>query len=176
MNRAKSLACTFGFSLLAACATEPQDEPVAETAEAALSSRPVTEAECSSYKKQYPITTTTTLSTGDVVSAPLRACDMNIGAIFGTIDLSFAKALFAGTGHVPLEVHRFGKPVTGLARLYFVDYVSMDLGPYREMIVLVDGAESTASADAKRLVWANPSPPCYRRSIPSRGPSRSSSS
>lgn len=142
--------------LLAACAAETDESIETGTAEAELSSRPVTAAECAAYQRQYPVTETRTLSTGDVVGLPLRACDMNISAIFGTIDLAFAKELFSGTGYVPLEVHRLGKPVTGLARLYFVDYVSMDLGPYREMIVLVDGAESTASLDAKHLTWANP--------------------
>lgn len=156
MNTIQRLLPVASLALLSACATEADDAMETSTAEAALSSRPVTSTECAAWKAEYPVTRTKTLSTGDVVGIPARTCDMNLAAIFGTIDLSFANELFAGTDYVPLRVHRLGKPVTALARIYFVDYLSVDFGPYREMMVLVDGAEASASADAKNLTWVNP--------------------
>src|SRR5262249_54145770 len=85
-----------------------------------------------------------------------HACDVNSTAIFGTVDLGFAQQLLQGTGRQPIAVVQNGKPVMGLARLYVINYVSTDLGPYNEFILLIDAVEANASADAKTLKWANP--------------------
>jgi hypothetical protein len=143
------------LSLVGGCASPNDDEETGSTDEAALSSRPVTANECRAWQNEYPVSKQETLSTGDVVPVPLRACDMNVAAVFGTIDLSFAQQVFAGTGYVPLEVVRPGKPNAGMVRLYFIDYLTADLQPYREFVVLVDGAEATATADAKKLTYVN---------------------
>lgn len=146
------------FIALAGCAVsddEAAPEITGETA-AALSGRPLTAADCKDFVAKHPFTSTTTLSTGVAVGTPFRGCDLNSGAIFGTIDFAFAQQLMAGTGRVPIQVRQFGKPPMGLARLYFVNYLTTDLGAYNEFIFLVDGVDENASADAKVLSWVGP--------------------
>lgn len=145
------------LATLTGCAAT-SDESISETgtSQDELTSLPASAAECNALLAKNPITETRTLSTGDVVPIPLRTCDSNLAAIFGTIDLAFAQQVLAGTGYEPLEVVRPGQPNAGLARLYFVDYLHNDLGPYRAFFLLVDAAEKSATLDAKRLTWVNP--------------------
>jgi hypothetical protein len=91
-----------------------------------------------------------------VVGNVFHACDANSTAIFGTVDLAFATEMLKDTGRVPITVVQKDKPPMGLARLYFVNYAVSDVGKYNEFIVIVDGVEASASADAKTLKWANP--------------------
>lgn len=130
-------------------------ENVALRSEELVTSHPRTTAECSAFESQHPVAETRTLSTGETAPVPLRTCDVNLSAIFGTVDLAFARKLMNGTGYVPLEVVQPGKPTKGLARLMFADYLANDLGPYRAFFVVIDGAEANASADAKTLSWRN---------------------
>lgn len=143
---------------LSGCAAPTDgDENVGESSEEALTlTRPITPAECRAFYDRHPHTGSVTLSTGDVVGTPFVACDVNSAAIFGTMDLSFARELLAGTGYVPLTVQQFGKPATALARLYFIDYLNTDLGPYSEFIFLVDAAPENSSIDQKTLTVVNP--------------------
>lgn len=116
--------------------------------------QPLNVQNCAPFDRR-PSQVTTTLSNGDRVGVPFRSCELNSSAIFGTIDLDVARQLLSGTGHVPLEVVRSGRPTTGLARLYFVNYLDVDIGPYNEFIFLVDAAEENGPSDAKSLQWSN---------------------
>lgn len=138
-----------------AASDEGENAEVGGSEEALTLSRPITAAECQAFQRERP-TTPATLSTGVTVGTPFRGCDLNSGAIFGTIDLAYAEQLMAGTGYTPIAVHQAGKAPTGLARLYFVNYLTTDLGPYNEFIFLVDAASANASADAKKLTFVNP--------------------
>lgn len=145
------------FAVFAGCApTEEEDASATSSDAITLAGRPVSPAECKAFVGKHPPTATPTLSTGRAVSNVFRACDVNSTAIFGTVDLSFANDLMRGTGRVPVAVVEKGKAPMGLARLYFVNYVSSDLGPYSEFIFLIDAAEADASSDAKVLEWKNP--------------------
>jgi hypothetical protein len=122
----------------------------------ALSSRPVTTAECQSFEAQHPSGATVHLATGVDVGTNFRACDANIGAIVGTVDLSFAESMLVGTDQVPLTVVQNGKPPTGLAQFFLGQTLDTDLGPYTEFMVLIQTVDQNAPSDVKTLNWVNP--------------------
>lgn len=155
--RTIALASIALLAALGGCAPSDDDSTDTSGSEDALTlaSRPMTAAECKAFVAKDP-GERVALSSGTVVNDVFHSCDVNSTAVFGTVDLGLATQLLQGTGRVPITVVQKGKPPMGLARLYFINYLSTDLGAYNEFILLVDGVEANASADAKTLKWSNP--------------------
>lgn len=145
------------LAALGGCAPTDEEEPTAAASDDALTlaSRPMTAAECKAFVAKNP-GESVRFPSGVVANDVFHSCDVNSTALFGTVDLGFAQQLLQGTGRVPIAVVQKGKPPMGLARLYFINYLSTDLGAYNEFILLIDGSEANASADAKTLKWSNP--------------------